>query len=57
MLRIADSVPKIDIHIVQSDADPSGVGEMGLPPLSPAVANAIKAAGGKRIRSQPMNKA
>jgi isoquinoline 1-oxidoreductase beta subunit len=54
MLRIADSVPHIEVHVVESQADPSGVGEMGLPPLAPAVANAIKAAGGKRLRSHPM---
>ena len=55
MMRIGDSVTAIDVHIVKSDLTPSGVGEMGLPPLAPAVANAIKAAGGKRIRSQPMS--
>ena len=57
MARIADSVPHIEVHIVDSDADPSGVGEMGLPPLSAAVANAIKAAGGKRLRSHPFRSA
>lgn len=57
MLRIADSVTAIDVHIMPSDADPSGVGEMGLPPLAPAVANAIRSAGGRRIRNHPMNTA
>jgi isoquinoline 1-oxidoreductase beta subunit len=57
MLRMADSVVEIDVHIIQSDAEPSGVGEMGLPPLAPAVANALKAASGKRIRSHPMLRA
>lgn len=55
MLRIGDSVTAIDVQIIKSDANPSGVGEMGLPPLAPAVANAIKAAGGKRLRAQPFN--
>jgi len=54
MLRMGESVTQIDVHIVQSTADPAGVGEMGLPPLAPAVANAIVAAGGNRIRSHPM---
>ncbi|MEM7360462.1 MAG: molybdopterin cofactor-binding domain-containing protein [Pseudomonadota bacterium] len=55
MLRIGDSVTEIDVHIMPSSADPSGVGEMGLPPLAPAVANAIRSAGGRRIRQHPMN--
>ena len=55
MMRMADSVLDIETHIVQSSADPSGVGEMSLPPLAPAVANALVAAGGKRIRQHPMD--
>jgi isoquinoline 1-oxidoreductase beta subunit len=54
MMRIADSVTDIDVHIVSNNEDPSGVGEMGLPPTAPAVANAIVAAGGRRIRQHPM---
>ena len=54
MMRIAESVPQIDVYIVDSGKDPAGVGEMGIPPLAPAVANAIRAAGGPRIRSHPM---
>ncbi len=43
-------MPKIDVHIVPSKADPGGIGEPGTPPLAPALANAIFAATGKRIR-------
>lgn len=57
MLRIADSVPQIDVHIVDSSADPGGAGEMGIPPLSAAVANAVTAAGGPRMRVQPFSQA
>ncbi len=53
MMRMAESVPEINVHIVDSDADPSGMGEMSLPPLAPAVANAIVRAGGTRLRAQP----
>ena len=54
MMRMADSVVDIDVAIIDSQEDPKGVGEMGLPPLAPAVANAIAAAGGKRYRQHPM---
>lgn len=53
MIRLGDSVTKIHVSVIQNDEPPSGAGEMGLPPLAPAVANAIAAAGGPRIRAQP----
>jgi len=53
-LRI-DEMPAIEVHIVPSDEKPSGVGEPGVPPVGPAVANAIAAATGKRVRSLPIS--
>ena len=53
-LRIAD-MPRIEVHIVASSAPPTGVGEAGVPPIAPAVANAIFAATGRRIRALPFN--
>jgi len=54
MLRI-DEMPKIEVHIVSSEADPGGVGEASVPPIAPAVANAIFAATGRRVRSLPIS--
>jgi isoquinoline 1-oxidoreductase beta subunit len=51
-LRISD-MPKVEVHIVTSNEPPSGVGEPGVPPVAPAVTNAIFAATGKRLRSLP----
>lgn len=49
-----DESPRIDVHIIPSDAPPSGVGEPGVPPIAPAVANAVYAATGKRLRQLPL---
>jgi isoquinoline 1-oxidoreductase subunit beta len=53
LLRI-DEMPKIEVHFVPSTTPPRGVGESGVPPIAPAVANAIFAATGKRIRRLPI---
>jgi isoquinoline 1-oxidoreductase beta subunit len=53
MLRIFES-PEIAVHIVPSGENPTGVGEPGVPPVAPALANAIFAATGKRVRRLPI---
>jgi isoquinoline 1-oxidoreductase subunit beta len=53
VLRLNET-PEIDIHIIPSDAPPGGIGETGVPPVAPAICNAIFAATGKRLRSLPI---
>ncbi len=48
-----NEMPKVEVHIVPSAANPSGVGEPGVPPLAPALANALFAATGVRLRKLP----
>jgi isoquinoline 1-oxidoreductase beta subunit len=54
--RIHESPIATHVHIVPSEAPPAGVGEPGVPPMLPALTNAIFAATGKRIRELPINK-
>jgi isoquinoline 1-oxidoreductase beta subunit len=49
-----DEMPAVEVHIVPSDLPPSGIGEMGVPPIAPAIANAVFAATGKRVRHLPI---
>ena len=52
-----NEMPKVEVHIVQSSEKPGGIGEPGTPPIAPAVANAIFAATGKRLRHLPFDTA
>ena len=54
-LRIED-MPVVEVHIVPSAEQPTGVGEPGVPPIAPAVSNAIFAATGQRLRSLPFTR-
>ena len=53
VLRISD-MPEVDVHITPSEESPTGIGEPPVPPLAPAVTNAIFAATGKRVRRLPI---
>lgn len=48
-----NEMPRVDVHIVPSAQNPTGVGEPGVPPLAPALANALFAATGVRLRKLP----
>jgi len=54
LARMADAPAKIEVHIMDSKAAPTGVGEPPVPPFSPALANALFAATGKRFRKLPI---
>lgn len=51
-----DEMPQVEVHILPSTESPTGVGEPGTPPIGPAVANAVFAATGKRIRILPFSR-
>jgi isoquinoline 1-oxidoreductase beta subunit len=50
-----NEMPRVEVYIVPSTEKPTGIGEPGVPPLAPAVANAIAAATGKRVRNLPIS--
>jgi len=54
--RINEAPIETRVHLIESDAPPAGVGEPGVPPMLPAICNAVFAATGKRIRDLPLRK-
>jgi isoquinoline 1-oxidoreductase beta subunit len=54
--RMVESPAKIHVHLIRSSAPPAGVGEPGVPPVAPSIANAIFEATGKRLRDLPLSK-
>ncbi len=53
VLRI-DAMPEIDVYFVSSNESPSGIGKPGVPPIAPAVANALFSLKGQRLRKLPI---
>jgi isoquinoline 1-oxidoreductase subunit beta len=56
LLRM-NEMQKVEVYIVNSAESPSGIGDPAVPPIGPAVSNAIFAASGKRVRTLPLNAA
>jgi isoquinoline 1-oxidoreductase beta subunit len=54
VLKLAEAPRTIAVHFVESGGPLGGIGEPGLPPLAPALVNALAVASGKRVRSLPI---
>jgi isoquinoline 1-oxidoreductase beta subunit len=54
VIRMSEAPRAINVHVMPSTARPGGVGEPGVPPVAPAICNAIFAATGKRVRELPI---
>ena len=54
VVRMNEAPAAIHVHVMDSEARPGGVGEPGVPPVAPAICNAIYAATGKRVRELPL---
>jgi isoquinoline 1-oxidoreductase beta subunit len=54
LLRLPEVPHRVEVYFAETDAPPSGLGETAVPPLAPALANAIAQATGKRLRSLPL---
>jgi isoquinoline 1-oxidoreductase beta subunit len=52
-----NEMPQVEVHIVPSGEKPGGIGETGVPPIAPAVANAVAALTGQRLRELPLTPA